>query len=261
MLREYLPETDAAGHTKEEIIYAVKRDEAKAAQLADVNVAVTQEDLKQLHAWNEKKATLLLPNGSYQIDRQIHGKSLEDKLLETTGGRDFGLFIGSGHPPNLNGFSALVGENLSHLPPNFILVCAGSVSHGIKNYLLSGFQASLNSSRLALLDDISNTALTYLRSKARYSILPIQSGGGSNLKTAEALLSPGAVIASTTAFRGYEDRQSDPGVFIADSRESFRDHMSKCATNATLGSFSRESSPARPLTWEHALVPLSSLIH
>ena len=49
-------------------------------------------------------------------------------------------------------------------------------------------------------------------------LLPITYGGGSNLKTAEALLTGHPIIATAKAFRGCEVFTDMPGMIIAGNR-------------------------------------------
>jgi glycosyltransferase involved in cell wall biosynthesis len=64
-------------------------------------------------------------------------------------------------------------------------------------------------------------------------ILPVTNGGGTNLKTAEALLSGKPVIATKVAFRGYERCLSAPEVFIDDDAREFYHHMVQIASRTT----------------------------
>jgi hypothetical protein len=64
--------------------------------------------------------------------------------------------------------------------------------------------------------------LDYLVNHASVILLPITRGGGSNIKTAEALLSDRPVIGTSTAFRGFEAYKNAPGVIVEDDAGQFR---------------------------------------
>jgi glycosyltransferase involved in cell wall biosynthesis len=88
--------------------------------------------------------------------------------------------------------------------------------------------------RLGQLPD-DDLAATILSSSA--VLLPITQGGGSNLKTAEALASGRRIVATSFAFRGYEDYLNVSGVAIADTPDEFRSEMIKAV---------KQPPPARP---------------
>jgi glycosyltransferase involved in cell wall biosynthesis len=71
-------------------------------------------------------------------------------------------------------------------------------------------------------EQIGDEGLHQLKSNAHAVLLPITYGGGSNLKTAEALAAGKWVVATSTSLRGYEEFREEPGVLIADDRQSFR---------------------------------------
>jgi hypothetical protein len=70
-------------------------------------------------------------------------------------------------------------------------------------------------------EDVKNLSL--LLSDA--ILLPIVAGGGTNLKTAEALLAGKKIIATSKAFRGFEKFMQDDYVSIVDRPEDYRDAL------------------------------------
>jgi hypothetical protein len=87
-------------------------------------------------------------------------------------------------------------------------------------------------------------------------ILPIASGGGSNLKTAEALLSGKPIVATSYAFRAYEHFMDLPTVTIADTPSDFRNALSNALAAPTPGLTAGQKYQLTEVTWSHVLQDL-----
>lgn len=80
----------------------------------------------------------------------------------------------------------------------------------------------LNLSRLHLVGNREKIELQSMVRASHLVLLPITTGEGSNLKTAEALESGRPIVGTLKAFRGFEDALSLPHVYIANSSDEFR---------------------------------------
>ena len=62
--------------------------------------------------------------------------------------------------------------------------------------------------------------------------MPIWEGGGSNLKTAQALVSGKYILSTNYAFRGYEEFASTESLLLTDDAKSFVKEMNsrRCST-------------------------------
>ena len=105
-----------------------------------------------------------------------------------------------------------VGPSLGCFPPDSRLVVAGSVCSHLYQHLAATRWQSLNLSRLELLNTLPDEDLAAVKTLAHGFLLPILHGGGSNIKTAEALYSGAYVLGSEAAFRGFEDLLDLPEV-------------------------------------------------
>jgi glycosyltransferase involved in cell wall biosynthesis len=79
----------------------------------------------------------------------------------------------------------------------------------------------LNLSRLQLLFALPDSDLSAVKSLAHGFVLPIPFGGGSNIKTAEALYSGKYVVGTPAAFRGYERYSDLPEVRVGPDPKCF----------------------------------------
>lgn len=192
--------------------------EQKAARFSDLSVAVTEEDAEVLRSYGAK-SVLTAPNG-------IKPWSADPERLELWRSRlpqaPWPLFVASAHPPNYTGFIASVGEALACIPPGSRLVVAGGVGWHLEQILLNSRWGRLNASRLQVLGVLDDADLIAVKQLAHVFLLPIGAGGGSNIKTAEALYSGKPVVCTTTALRGFEHFRKLPGISVADSPQAFQ---------------------------------------
>ncbi|MBV7583578.1 glycosyltransferase [Pseudomonas sp. PDM33] len=202
-----------------EAIQDISSLEQEAAHNADLSVAVTDEDADVLRTYGAD-AVLTAPNG-------INPWSADPQLLEHWRARlpqaPWPLFVASAHPPNYTGFIASVGDALACIPPGSRLVIAGGVGPHLERILLASPWGQLNASRLQILGVLDDDDLIAVKHLAHTFLLPIGGGGGSNIKTAEALYSGKPVICTSTALRGFEQFRELPGISVADSPQAFQE--------------------------------------
>lgn len=182
------------------LIQAVAQLERTATQEADLVLAVSCEDGEQLEAWGAREL-LLAENGIRRVAVDAKRIDAWAKRLPTC---TWPLYISSAHRPNYAGFAKAFGESLACIPQGSRLVVAGSVTPFIEAELLRTPFATLNQERLQLLGGLNDEDLQAVKQLAHAFVLPIHSGAGTNLKTAEALYSGKHVVASALAMRGYE---------------------------------------------------------
>ncbi len=167
--------------------------------------------------------------------------------------RRYALLVASGHPPNAIGFWEMLGPSLGYLNPDQLIVAAGSVGPQLRANPIYLQHRAANNSRLRAMGFQPTNSLNALIAGAHCVVLPITQGEGSNLKTAEALLSNRPIVATSHAFRGFEEFQSLPGVFLADDAPTFRSLVSQLLSEEPQH-FSRPS--ANRLLWTNTLQPL-----
>lgn len=257
----FLPAVEGLSLEEIEMTVALIRDqEIFAVEEADFVIAVTQDDASELKSWQKQNAQkiLVMPNASEEPEIKSPEKRQVTKVLNL---EKYALFVASGHRPNFIGFQEMLGNSLSFVPLDFKIVCVGSVVWNIDSWSKTGKHSENLRSRLVLLDNASDSELSELKDEAQIILLPITTGGGSNLKTAEALLSGKTILATDVAFRGFEHWQDDPGVHIARTAAEFQLKLCQLARKDTKTAFLKhESTVANPLTWGDALSSLPKLL-
>lgn len=194
--------------------------EHEVAKASDLIIAVSESDAAQYRALSRETPVHVVPNG---VQRPPGGGALNPAQQEVFGDNLFALFVGSAYPPNIEGYCNLVADGgLYMVPPEKRLAVCGGVSDGIFNSRQYQRFLVANSERVHFFPNISDDDLWALKVACHAVLLPIQFGGGSNLKTAEALASNKHVIATSIAMRGFDTFRDAPGVVIADTPETFR---------------------------------------
>ena len=239
------------------IVAAIESLERQVIQAVDLALAVTQNDYDALERLGARNM-LLAPNG-------IEPWTAQEKTLARWRARlpaaPWILYVASAHPPNYTGFIDCIGDSLACIPPNSRLVVAGGVSEHIYHCYASTRWSTLNLSRLELLFVLSDEDLAAVKTLAHAFLLPIQNGGGSNIKTAEALYSGKYVIGSEAAFRGYLPFTDLPEVTVARSPAQFQLAMRSVLQKPPLSVEPViEGDLRHTLRWDQCLAPIPAAV-
>lgn len=234
----------------EEIISDIDHLERRAAIEADITIAVTQSDFDVLSSWGAKDA-LLAPNGiAPWTAKQENLESWKERLPKSP----WILYVASAHPPNFMGFNECLGSSLACIPPDSKLVVVGSVCEHLEATLSSSRWGTLNLSRLQLLYMLSDDDLDAVKTLAHAFLLPIPHGGGSNIKTAEAIYSGKYVIGTEAAFRGFEQHLTLPEITVARTSTEFHAAIrERLCGPAQLNPAGPNRNSRESLTWAESL--------
>ncbi|WP_411969860.1 glycosyltransferase [Mesorhizobium sp. CA12] len=169
------------------------------------------------------------------------------------------LFVGSGHPPNARGFLQMTDPDLGFLSASERIVVVGGVADQIRND--PGFlrRRGADNARIELLGMQDGANLSALIELADVVMLPIVEGGGTNIKTAEALYNRKPVVATSFALRGYEQFKHWPNVRLADRPEDFRDVLAQALRSEPETLNSADIAQLDTLLWSSTLRKLPEL--
>lgn len=216
--RDLLTEMKLPEPFVDEIGTLVEDWERSACAVAEIVIAVSEDDSAQFQRWGATQVVVArngvghFPAGPLPVD-----------AAQKLGSQRYFITIGSDHPPNVSGFLELLSRpdiDYSGAHPT-IVICGGMVK-GLSRH--PEFQKARNKGdrRFVVAPDPIDKVLGALKNASHGFLLPILSGGGTNLKTAEALVSGRHVIGTRLAFRGFEEFLDAPGVHLADDAQSFR---------------------------------------
>jgi hypothetical protein len=220
-------------------------------------VSDAEECWLQQEAQRQPSTLICTPNGASPTTVTDHGLRLANQL---TGHKKFALFCASAHPPNIYGFWHYFERGLGCLSPDERLVIVGSsgtsIAADIRTKDLSCF-----SSRCIIAGEIEQEALDALVDSAHTIVLPITNGSGTNLKTAEALLSRHHVITTTIALRGFERIAESDGVYVADEVDDFLVGLRASMEQPPLIPRELSKAPRSQILWDSCLSKLVSFIN
>ena len=246
ILENYVPSDDL-----EKLVDLIAETEEYAARSADVCLGVSKENCDWLRTIS-KSPVYLIPNGVADRHRTKNGL-IEFKKLNLEG--KFALFCASGHPPNARGFFEMFNAGLGSLSPDQRLVVVGGVSGSLLADE-SFFRTANLAKRTSLIGEVSDDLLAELLFQAHCIILPITQGEGTNLKTAEALWTGSHVVATTKAFRGFENFMNSPGVWISRTPKEFRRNLRNAMSSGKNILSDKEKEIRRSVLWTECLNPL-----
>lgn len=209
-------------------IEVCRRNEEDLARKAKFVVCCSEEDRNRFANLNRR--LVVIPNGSDPPKVTDPNAALHEigPQLNLFDGPTF-AFVSAYHEPNWFGFIDYVFAPFLRKPPKkkINIVIMGGVASLYENWRLS---ASLpRNVNVITYSPITENAKNYILLNSTAILLPITHGGGTNLKTAEALLSGAEIIATPMAFRGYERFHRHERVRMATTPDSFCDSIESTA--------------------------------
>lgn len=239
---------ELAPERAQEALRSVDQLDRELAQAADAVLAVTPSEAQTLKTWGARQVEVIINGATLPPTTDAALKSWQE-CLRPQPDRKWAFFVCSAHRPNLEGAENFLGPKLGYLAPHQRLVFAGGVCSLLDSSPLTGELAGAARARLTALGVLSNEALGALLRLTDLLVLPISAGAGSNLKTAQALLTDRPILATSFAFRGFEELKTAPGVFIADTPTEFREKLTQLLAVPTVA-YPRSSELHAKLLWK-----------
>ncbi len=204
------------------LVNQIKETERQLARQADFSIAVSKSDATELRSLGAKKV-VVANNGIYKNVLTQAASQYWAKFKEKHDIDHLIIFIASGHILNWTGFINMVGDELNFLGEGSKIVIAGGLSDHIKSlYKTDSVKGKEFYSKVMVVGKLEEEMLTGLIESSEVILLPITEGGGSNLKTAEAILSGKKIVATSHAFRSFERYMKQLDTYIADTRKEFQ---------------------------------------
>lgn len=222
----------------------IGRIEHLAAARSDLVWTVSKHDAAALSQTGTP--CIVAPNGCRELPELTNDPEF------TRFSRPYALFVGADYGPNVHGFLGMLGDDLRFLPDNTCVHTIGTCGEPLRHH--APHKLARHTGQLVHHGRVSQTKLDAALRHASLIILPISSGGGTNLKTAEALATGHAVLGTSQAFRGFEDWICTPNVFVENAPTTFRKKMAELLSLAhDTQTCTRVRRPH--LTWAQALQP------
>ena len=233
----------------------VEEAERFAATHSDLNVVVSDNDKQWITSISDAP-TVLAANGV--ADRRAGIRDVQRSNSVATC-RKFALYCASSHPPNIQGFYDIFGNGIGCLAPDERIVVAGGA--GARIVADSKFnRVSGLSKKFVAAGEVTESELSGLLATAHVIILPITRGGGTNLKTAEALWAGRHIVGTTIAMRGFEDFCSARGLTVADDPSAFQKAILAAMASPALQLEAAERQERSRVLWASALKDLAGAL-
>jgi hypothetical protein len=229
----------------------VKEIELDAINGADTIACVSEEDVLWVKS-QVKKNIILAPNGVTDWNTSDAGQTEASAI---TLNYQYALYCASAHPPNMTGFFDIFGNGFGSLKPDEKLVIAGGAGWAIAGDIRV-HQSPKLAEKVINAGFVSQPCLEGLLDNAQCIVLPLTQGGGTNLKTAEALWSKKHIVATSIAMRGFEEFKDSPGVHVADDPSDFKRKLRFVMAEPKLNLSINEINKRRKVIWSSCLEPL-----
>lgn len=229
--------------------------EMAAIEGADAIVCVSESDAEWVMS-QTVKPIVVAPNGVKAWQTTEAGRM---EAASITQGLHYALYCASAHPPNMTGFFEIFGGGFGSLKPDEKIVVAGGAGYSIVGDVRVHQSAKL-AEKVVVAGMVSQPCLEGLLDGATCIVLPLTQGGGTNLKTAEALWAAKHIVATTVAMRGFERFIGTRGVHLADDPTSFKRALRFAMESEPLRLSEQEIAERRSVLWESCLDPLVPLI-
>lgn len=252
--REILVSYSILSELREKICTEIEEMEAELCREADLIVCVSSTDGTHYFRYKAPADVVIVPNGADRPPEHLQHRTNE-AVQRNFEGRRFVMTVGSPHPPNIDGICHfLIEGGIFCVPPVKSIAICGGVSHPVFQRREYRQYLTANSARVEFFPDIDDADLWEIKHACHGVILPVRSGGGSNLKTAEALALGKWTIGTLVALRGYEPMAGAEGVIIANDRSSFRQAIRDVLQRPPLQLTERDWSAREALFWDRCFV-------
>jgi len=239
---------------------SVKQIELNTIKQADAIICVSKDDQEWIESQleNSNTNTVLSPNGVTAWQADDNAIITANELSQ---GNKFALFCGSAHRPNIKGFFDMFSSGLGSLAYDEKLIIVGGAGGLIEQNPKYQQSAKLSES-VIIAGLVEQECLFGLLDTAHCILLPITQGGGTNLKTAEAIWAGHHVIATKTAMRGFEEFIGMPGINVVEDSEpeQFKQQFRKVMQLPPIKIDNEQRELRRSVLWPHYLKPLSELV-
>jgi hypothetical protein len=240
-------------HELEKYVNIVKEIEYDMIKNADLILGVSDYDVNYIKKLVPNKNVYLYKNGHNGIIKT----NLKEKWKEEfkISKRNW-VYVASWHGPNIKGLYNLITNGLLEKDEKDVsLWVFGGVGAG----MIYDYNISIpENSSIKLIGPSSEEDIDSAIISSMGIILPIWEGGGSNLKTAQALLSGKKIVASDFAFRGFETYKNESEVYIDNNASKLVDFISNLEDSQEM---IKRSDSINELKWGNILSTLSKNIN
>lgn len=258
MKRDMLYDAGMSSAYIDKAVSLIDQAEHDLARDSVLVTACTESDLQE-HTKQGAKKCVLAMNGIAPIVTTTKAKNHWSEKFKKANVHRFALFVASAHPPSITGFMDMIGKSIGFIKRDERIVLAG----GICSYFVDMFKPTnidIGDATFWLraypAGRLSEDNLGALLSLSDIIVLPITEGGGSNLKTAEAIIADKKIVTTSHALRSFEWIKDFPNVWVADTEKDFKKAMRTAFNSPFVERTAAQQKKARTVLWEYRLKSL-----
>lgn len=211
-------------HHPENLLAEVAAAERLAVGRAALTIAIAPAMVQPLTDWGARRV-VVFGNGTRSAAAPAFAPQKCPHQPRTTHPEFicFGCF-GSAYWPNLEGIASVLRPSLAFLPPSARMVMTGRLHQELRSHPSYERGRAINDARLLGFEHLPGGDFDHLVKDCDALLLPVFVGGGSALKSADALASGRPVLMSRAMTVGYEDiiAACPDGLQIVDDPAAFR---------------------------------------
>lgn len=257
LLKRQILENYRTDDEAESVVSEIEAMEREAVRDSVAVVSVSASDAAWMHENEPDCQVFIAANGVSERPLAADHSVLVERFLG--GRRQYALYCASGHPPNVEGFFAIFDDGFGSLKPDECLIIAGAAGEAIASNERV-FKSAKLAERTTIAGVVEESTLAALIYHAHCIILPLTQGGGTNLKTAEALLSGKHVVATPIAMRGFESFLAAPGVHVREGAPAFKRKLRDVMAMPPVELTEDQVAARRKLLWAECLRPLVDML-
>lgn len=243
-----LSSSGVASPVRRRICDSIEEMEAEICREAALVVCVTATERNHYLRYCLSDNVIIVPNGVDRPPGVIEEYAPCRRIFQ---GRPFVFTVGSAYPPNVEGFcNFVIKDGTFMVPPVTSIAVCGGMCEGIYNHPLYQRFLPANSSRVHFFPEITDSELWAMKSSCHVVALPIATGAGSNLKTAEALTLGKWVVATPVALRGFDHFLDAEGLIVVDNTTKFRKAIGQTLRSAPLSISGASRTAREALYWD-----------
>ncbi len=233
------------------IIHEIDALERELCEEADLIAACTENDAVVYRRMVDPSKVVVVDNG---VDRPPEAIARSPAVDEVFAGRPFLLFVSSAYPPSVDGVLDLALKDGAYfLPPDKSIAICGAVSDPVLRSAAYQRAAPGNGARVQFFPNADEETFWALKSACHGVILPIQMGGGSNLKAAEALTMGKWIVSTRLALRGFDAFVDPEMVLFAESARDFQAAMAEALRRPIARQSPDRRRRAEALYWDRVI--------
>lgn len=191
------------------VIALVENIEKSIVSKSIATTYCSKKDLKELEDnYGKIKKSIYIPNGAVAQEYTVPSERMKSKDI---------IFVGSGHPPNVEAAKQLIP--LAKMMPDYNFIVLGSAGNAIKD--------GSYTNNLKVLGHVSDEELDRYFKHSFAFINPMDSGSGTHLKMMKALSYGIPIITSQVGARGFAVSEIEESMLIANSLKENQEAIEK----------------------------------